>query len=942
MALIGLAATAFGQEQSSTASADRLQEVVVTGSRLVVDGSTSPTPLTALSADQLLITAPSTIADALAQVPQFRGSQRPSSFVSAQNPAGAHLNLRALGPNRTLVLLDGRRTTPGTATADVDVNLYPNLLIERVDIVTGGASAAYGSDAVAGVVNYVLDRNFTGIRGEINGGISSYDDAESLKFALAGGQRFLDERLHVMASVEYFESDGVPDDRDREWNQRHFGIIQNPTWPADGRTRFLWRPNVTGTDLAYGGVITAGPLRGTQFGTGGAPVPFNYGTEVTAATMIGGDGVWEPRGNLAAALETKSAFLRASYDVSDDLNIFAEASYAETETEFPFLPGAFSGAANFTIFNNNAFLPASTVANMATAGVTNFRLGRISRDWGRSQASSPSELLRGTFGFVQKFDKYTLDGYVDVGRTDADTRITGLVIRSKAYEAADAVRDPGTGNIVCRSTITNPGNRCVPLNLFGEGAASSQAIDYITGESWSNQNIKQTSAGVSLRGPLFSTWAGEVRVGGGVDYRRNTVEILADPTSLAVIQAAPGSRGLPANLIGVIGDFQFGNTTDLPKSTIAVKEAFLETVVPLARDLRFARSIDLNAAVRYADYTYSGGVTSWKTGLNYLPSDSWRLRATLSKDIRAPNAVELFTPPRVSGGTINDPLTGQSNQVPGSVEGNRNLDPEDATTYTFGLVMTPEAIPGLVASVDYYDIELEGAIGQLGTQLIVNLCFEGQTYYCQFVQRLPPPDNTIVTVRRAFVNLNTIDTSGVDFELSYARDLAKPIFGSAARFGVRALASYLEELSTTDVLGTKLDTAGVNGGERNALEGGAPEWQGSIGVSLKIGNLDFFLQERFISGGLHREIYTTDNLGPNSIERNRVPGRNYTDLTVRYSSQIGGGSVDYFLTANNLMDRDPPDSPSRAGAPIGIILGTQPTLYDVIGRYVTAGLRVRF
>ena len=189
MALIGLAATAFGQEQSSTASADRLQEVVVTGSRLVVDGSTSPTPLTALSADQLLITAPSTIADALAQVPQFRGSQRPSSFVSAQNPAGAHLNLRALGSNRTLVLLDGRRTTPGTATADVDVNLYPNLLIERVDIVTGGASAAYGSDAVAGVVNYVLDRNFTGIRGEINGGISSYDDAESLKFALAGGQR---------------------------------------------------------------------------------------------------------------------------------------------------------------------------------------------------------------------------------------------------------------------------------------------------------------------------------------------------------------------------------------------------------------------------------------------------------------------------------------------------------------------------------------------------------------------------------------------------------------------------------------------------------------------------------------------------------------------------------------------------------------------------------
>lgn len=945
-----ISASALAQQTPATAPAaappepeSRLQEVLVTGSRLVVDGSSSPTPLTTLSLEQLQIAAPSTIADGLLQVPQFRGSQRPSSFVSAQNPAGAHLNLRALGSNRTLVLLDGRRTTPSTSTADVDVNLFPNLLVERVDIVTGGASAAYGSDAVAGVVNYVLDHNFTGLRGEVNGGVSSRDDAESMKASVAGGWRMMDDRLHVMASVEYFKSDGVLTDEDRKWNHRHFGIIQNPTWPADGRTRFLWLPNVTGTDLAYGGVISAGPLRGTQFGAGGTPMPFVYGTEVTSATMVGGDGVWEPRGNMAAALESTSVFAHAQLAISEDLNVFIEAAYAETETEFPFLFGAFSGSANFRIFNDNAYLPASVLSSMATAGVTNFTLGRISRDWGRSQASTPSRAFRISFGFDKQFDNdWELDGYVDVGRTDADTRITGLVIRSKAYEAADAVVHPGTGQVVCGSTLTNPNNGCVPLNLFGEGAASAEAIDYITGESWSQNNIQQTAAGISLRGSPMSSWAGEILLGAGLDFRRNAVEILTDPTSVSVIAPAPGSKGMPANLIGVIGDFQFGNTTDLPKSTIDVSEAYLETVIPLARDASFARNLDLNAAVRYADYTYTGGVTSWKVGLNYQPVDSLRLRATLSQDIRAPNAVELFSPPRVSGSTINDPLTGQSNQVPGSVEGNPDLDAEEATSYTVGIVYTPEAIPGLTASIDYYNVELEGAIGQLGTQIIVNLCFEGQDYYCQFIERLPPPDNTIVTVRRAFVNLNTIDTSGVDFEVSYARDLGKPMFGSPASFGIRLLASYLDSLATTDVLGTRRETAGINGGERNAAEGGAARWQGSLALSMKIGALGIFLQERYISQGLHREIYTTSDLGPNSINRNTVPERFYTDLTLRYADEFGGGSLDYFLTVNNLLDKDPPDSPSRAGAPIGIILGTQPTLYDVVGRYMTAGVRFRF
>lgn len=941
--LVGAFSTAaLGQSSAGADSAPRLEEVVVTGSRLVVEGGSSPTPLTAITAEQMQLAAPSTIADALAQIPQFRGSQRPSSFVSAQGSAGAHLNLRALGSNRVLVLLDGRRTTPDTPQNEVDVNLFPNLLVKRVDIVTGGASAAYGSDAVAGVVNYVLDHEFTGIRAELNGGISSRSDNASRKAALAGGWRLMDDRLHLMASAEYFHSDGVETDKDRKWNHRHVGVIQNPTWPGDGRTRFLWRPGVTGTDLAYGGVISAGPLRGTQFADDGSPMPFAYGTEVTGATMVGGDGVWEPRGNVVAQLETKSAFVHAGLDLSDDWTLFAEGAYAETDTRFPFVYGSFSGSANFRIFDDNAFLSQTVLDSMAAANISNFTMGRISRDWGRSMASTPTKTYRGTLGLNGEIGEWAVDGYVDVGRTDASTSIKNLVIRSRVYEAADAVRDPVSGQIVCGSTLSHPGNGCSPLNVFGDGASSEAARAYVTGESWSRIELAQLAVGISTRGSPFENWAGEVQLGVGVDYRENTAEIIADPISMSIVQAAPGSKGLPPSQVGLIGGFQLGNTADLPKSTIDVAEAYVETVIPLLSGLPAAQELDLNAAVRFVDYSTTGSVVPWKLGLNYRPTDSLRFRATLSRDIRAPNAVELFSPPRSSGGTVNDPLTGQSNQVPGIARGNPDLDPEEASTYTVGVVWTPSFIEGLTASVDYYDIELEGAIGVLGQQTIVNLCHEGRTEYCAFVHRLPPPENTIIAVERPFINLNRINTKGVDFEAGYASSLDRMNSKWGGTLRARAIVNYIDTLATTDIFGGVIEAAGVNGGERNAGEAGAARWQGSLSLSVDFDKFGVFVQERFISDGIYRELYTTGNTGSNSIDSNSVAGRNYTDLTLRYMPELlDSGRTEFFLTVNNLFDRDPPDSPTRAGAPIGLIFGTQPTLYDVVGRYITAGVRVQ-
>lgn len=938
-------ATAASDKASDQTQAASSQDIVVTGSRTAKNGNEAPTPITVLSSEQLQLAAPSGVADALAQTPQFRGSLRQSSTSSTQFPLISVVNLRSLGnlqTPRTLVLFNGRRINPASQFGQVDLNTLPNMLLKRVDVVTGGASAAYGSDAVAGVVNYILDDDFRGLKFDANSGISSRADDGSYRLGVAGGTTLLDGRLHLVGSAEHYHSDGIIGEDGRKWAQRHCEPILNPTWPQDGRSNFLLRCGVVGTDFAPGGVITTGPLRGTQFLAGGVPAPYQYGSELTpGGTMVGGDGQWLSKGAIAQSLSTTNLFAHAKLDVSDNLSIFAEGSYAESEGSQPFIPGFFAGGTAFTIFPDNPYLPASIKSQMAATGQTSIRVGRASLDWGRPEGSTKSKAWRGTLGFDYDLGGWKFSGYVDLGRTDLDQLTHNNVNRARVYEAADAVINPANGQIVCRSSLTNPNNGCSPLNIFGPGSANASALGYVLGDAFTSSWSQQLASELSVRGSPFNTWAGEVRVAAGLTYRDLSAAGTADAVSTTLVTAAPGSKGTPTSIVGVLGGWQVGNQVAQPRGSYNVKEVFGEATIPLANGQPWAYSADLNGAIRYADYSTSGGVTSWKIGLTYAPSPDIRFRATKSRDVRAPNLGELFGASALSSSSINDPVLKSTYTTANFSDSNPNLKPEFGDTKTAGVVLTPRFIPGLSVAVDWYDIRVSGAVANLSAQDFVNLCANGDAVYCAGVTR-QPGTNIITQIHRPFQNLGALRAQGVDIEANYRLDLNRLSAKMAGSLGIRALVSYLGHLKTIDASGNVVEHAGVNGGESVAT----PKWQGTVAVTYDTGPWTFFVQERFISGGLQNTGGGTSSLGtpyasgtgPNSLDSTHIPAIQYTDLTIQRRI---GERFQIYATINNLFDKDPPEAPTRAGVPI-TTLDTNGTLYDVVGRYMTVGVRLRY
>jgi len=909
--------------------------LVVTGSRLSASGFNAPSPVTVMGADEIARRAAPNVSEVLNQIPAFRAqSTAATSAIFGSNLGAATADLRGLGANRTLVLVDGRRVVASTVQGGsftpantVDLNIIPTSLIARSEVVTGGASAAYGSDAVAGVVNLILDTRLKGIRASAQYGQTDEGDAEEYTASLAFGTSFGGDRGRFIIGGEYNENKGTGDCYTRSWCAQNYGPVTNPAYAANGLPASLIVPGVRTATATNNGIITTpGPLRGIEFAPDGSIYRHDYGNYYGAGIyQEGGGDARNPffeHYSLVAPVQRYSGMANLEYDLTDGITAFVQGSYAKVianqlGAQVRDLGNTSANPTNGIIIQrDNAYLPDAVADLMDANGITRFGMGRIGNDFGPTRMRVDRETYRIVGGLNGKLgETWKWEAYYQYGRTNYHQSVANNRINSNYTRAVDAV-DDGTGNIVCRSTLTNPTNGCIPLNLFGAGNYDPAAIAYSFGTALQDTHLTQHVASAQISGEPFSTWAGPVAVAIGGEYREDIANGTADPISSALNFYVSGGAAISGKM--------------------NVKEGFVEVGVPLARDASFARSLDINGAIRLTDYSVSGSVTSWKLGTTWEPVDQLRLRVTRSRDIRAPNIFELYAPRSTSFQTVTDPANGGAFVLPLSIlGGNAGLKPEIANTLTIGGVFSPDfaGLNGLQLSVDYYDINLEGAIATYGSQIIVNLCAQGVAAMCANVQR--DESNALVSITNVNQNVNNIKTRGLDFELLYRMPLG------SGDFTLRSLATHVIDLKTIDVTGTAIDRAGQNGAP-TSQPSGVPNWQVNTSARYASGPFSGEVQARYISGGYIdntkigplQEGFTANN--PNSVNLNRIKAYWYFNANAQYDLiRDGERSVQLFGAINNIGNRAPPVAPSSFGP-------TNNVLYDVLGRTYRVGLRVSY
>ncbi len=925
---------AYAQTPPPAAAAD-VDEIVVTGSRVIRDGYEAPTPLTVVGVEAIEKAGVANVADLMNQLPTFSGSASSAGNVGTNTGVAgiSALSLRGMGATRTLVLLDGKRSVAGVLTGSVDINTIPQQLVSRIDTVTGGASAAYGSDALAGVVNFVLDKEYVGFKGEVSGGLTQYGDNRNWKVVLTGGNAFAGGRGHYIVSGEVGANSGVQDPSNRDWNQTNIGIMNNPAYtPTNGLPEQIVRDPVSNMRSAPGGLITTGPLKGIAFGPGGTPYQFDYGIYNDGTNMYGSSMAKALSLHNTPDLGTKDShqniFLRVSYDLTDDINVYVQSSWAHTFSYNVALAPLFSG--NLTLRADNAFLPAEVAARAAALGVTSFGFGTSNADFDYRAPELVNNRVtnRNAIGMTGKMDAFDTswnwDLYLGTGITRQSSRNERVPFLPNYNRALDAVRAPN-GAIVCRSSLNDPnatdpwGNKCAPYNPFGVGVNTQAALNYILLLDQRNEHYIQNVASAEMNGEPFENWAGPVSLALGVEHRVEKVDGSATtPTGF-----------LNGNYVAAHGSYN-------------VTEGFVETVVPLAKDTEWAKVLDLNAGARATSYSTSGYVTTWKAGLTWAPIDDLRFRATRSRDIRAPNLSELFAGQSSSFQSNRvDPFNNNAIvTINVQTTGNLNLKPEKADTTGVGVVVQPSFIPGLSASVDYWNIDVKGLITTISGPL--NLCFLGYTQFCNSFQRVVENGVALIVEQTQPVNIATQVTRGIDFEATYTMDMDSIVddWGGSLRFNALAT-KYLKQLSDP-VLTPPVDRVGWNQGSSN--DGGLQRFRWNASVTYTYDPITFSVSARGFSGGTIDPTFIecttgcpTSNINNRTIDRNWVPGQHYFDTSIQYQVVEG---VTAFLNVQNVLNSDPVIVP-KTGINAIHYTQTNVNLYDALGRLFRAGVRFR-
>jgi outer membrane receptor protein involved in Fe transport len=1000
LACLAAATPALAQDKPDPQAAQtaKEQEIIVTGSRIkLAPGMSTPQPVTSLTSDELSNMAPGSITESLAQLPQFYNDAtiaNPGGFFAT--PGSGSLNLRGLGANRTLTLLDGRRIVPNSRLGVVDINVLPEELFARVETQTGGASAAYGTDAVAGVVNFVLDKKFDGIKGHAQGGITERGDNQTYELSLTYGAQ-LNDKLHVLLSAGWFNQDGIFSFANRDW-YKSYGLITNPSYTTScGCVKNVVAPNVVSTLSTLGGMINqaGSALNHMSFNPDGSVSPFvagQYSTFTGTSTQSitnGGTGTYADLDDptLTPDANRGSVFARADYDFSDKVSIFAQALGGKVWSFSRNTPGNFTTplAYQFTIYSGNAFLPASVQSVMNTEHLASFRMDRngsildVGRDSATEQDNKTLSLTGGLHAVIGGdgfMSNWTVDGYYQWGETKAVGRQEGGIRQDRVYAAIDAVKD-ANGNIVCRAALLDPTNwgNCVPINLFGQGRASQAAIDYISGidpgqhvstklyfatagglSDWTynyvssadkvnRSTMTENVAELQLAGDVWQGWgAGKFSGAFGWSWRKETVlQIIEDPTnpsndpSARPVVGAPGTpgasivRGVPVGAYGKSFGVQFSNVPNI-QGDYDVWEYFAELRMPIVKDVTALKDVNVDLAGRYASYSGSGGIWAWKAGLDWQVYSDLRFRATRSRDVRAGNMSERFD---FTGGlgSISDPVVLDANGnkttygITTRTGGNPNIQPEKSDTTTVGVVFQPSFARGLQMSVDWYNIEIHDQIGQLTPQYIVDQCYAGATALCALITRDASIGNRVTIVNAVNQNINLANYNGIDFELDYRTPVN--VMGQGT-ITFRGFATYLHEASQT-VSGVKSDQAGSVGAS-------LPHWKGTGSITYSQGGFSWFLQSRLIGGGVVAYNYVDNVDLPAS--NNHVNPVVYFDTTLNYAFGMHR-QYKVFVTVTNLFDKDPPIIPSYLAA-FETPGQYNASLYDVLGRRYTAGVKFQF
>jgi iron complex outermembrane recepter protein len=953
------------------------ESIIVTGSRVISDAGNSPMPVTIVSTKQLRDTTPSNLADGLNKLPIFQGSQtigRPGDGQS--NYSSNVLNLRNFGVQRTLVLLDGHRAPPSNADGTVDIDTLPQMLVNRIDIVTGGASAVYGSDAVTGVVNFVLDRKFTGLKTDFNAGISTYGDAMNTNLGVAGGADLLGGHGHVVAALEWRRRDPVNQSARPYGPASNYGALAGTGTAANPYNTI---PNGRRPNSGFGGVVQqcvpACPLAaGTQFAANGVLSPFNPGIpgatdangNVTAGTSnlnSGGDGAYNPYGTLFNGFHQGTAFGRFSYDLADNVSFYLQGQGAEAYSFGWYFPQKIQpGAGQADLFyKNNPFLSPTVqaqlgnngtnplqnpIANPAIQPSNTFQLGEFLVGNGQTEMNATGSVNR-VLSMQTGLDGTILNGRFNwnIFYTHAENRLAVNVVNNqnlqRMYAAQDAVQLPG-GNMACYAATQSPTAAryadCVPINPFGPTAPSQGALNYIFQTTAFHETNTLDDMGGSIAGKVADGWAGPITAALSAEARFNAYDIASNVPSSTMVDCT-GLRlcnaYLPLYSQAVLQPVHASND---------VWEVALETEVPVIRDVPLVQAFDLNLAGRYTDYSVSGSAQTWKIGFNWNVSEAFRFRGTTSIDIRAPTLDDLFRPATLLQNVFTDlhiPDPAKS-QVPSpqyyagtttfSSQGNTRLVPEVARTYTVGAVWTPGW--GLTISLDYYRIHMANAIGSIApSPTIQTICEQsgGTSIYCANYQRpFAFSDHSLgnFATKLFTFNLNTASTSteGWDFETNYGWAMSDLVEDWKGAWKVRVLATYQPVINKSVLFTGAPFTRTPNSSTRISafLTYTRNDW--SLG-----------LQNVWVSGFSQVAGPVTATI--NNWVNPHVHSWNQLDVNITRDFTIEGADMSAYFVVQNLFNAQPAYVPNGTIGQWYPVYTSGYSIQSPMGRTFTIGLR---